>query len=110
MTKDRKTPASLRAAFMQHLTQALKTKTGAVQTQAVKRIFYLAVRDLPDEVLADLSLQLDYTPRGMQPAYYVSYAEAMIGQLILKQGRKGDISASKAPNTMQAVLAKMALR
>ena len=120
-----KKPTALRAVFYRNLTQALKTKTGAVQTQAVKRIFYLAVRDLPDEVLADLSLQLDYTPRGMTPAFYVNSAEALILKLVEHQtggrgaglawlGRHADtdedvVRKTKSPQTMKSVLAKMAL-
>jgi len=79
-----KTPkaTALRAVFYRNVMQALKTKTGAVQTAAVKRIFHLAVRDLPDAALASLSTQMDYAPRGMATAYYVNLAEGVVIKLL----------------------------
>ena len=90
---------------MRNLTQALKTKTGAVQTAAVKRIFYLAVRDLPDASLAQLNLRLDYEFRGMHPAYYVSVAEAVIGKMVSTHARNSTISSrTKEAVTMQTAI------
>ena len=81
MTNGQATATRLRRVFYRNVQQALKTKTGAVQTAAVKRIFHLAVLSLPDASLADLNRQLDYTPRGMTPAFYVNSAESLICKL-----------------------------
>lgn len=105
--------ASLRAAFMRYLTQTLKTKTGAVQTAVVKRIFHLAVRDVPDVSLARINLALDYALPEMQPAYYVSVAEAVIGKMLdTRSRRNSNISGEgRVPIVMresiQSVLAKV---
>lgn len=85
MTNGQATATRLRRVFYRNVQQALKTKTGAVQTAAVKRIFHLAVLSLPDASLADLNRQLDYTPRGMTPAFYVNSAEALICKLVEQQ-------------------------
>ena len=69
--------------FMQHLTRALKTKTGRPKPEVVRatRKAYGAVvgfaKQHPDR-LEWLSLQIDFLPGGRDPIWYAIYLKELI--------------------------------
>jgi hypothetical protein len=69
--------------FMQHLTRALKTKTGCPKPEVVRaaRKAYGTIvgyaKQHPDR-LEWLSLQVDYLPGGRDPIWYAIYLKELI--------------------------------